>query len=260
MCDISKSTFTLTYGDCAENHRGMQMIGSICDKGFTIDELQHAAKWFQEKGIPVQIHELNKNLPAEANVEKAYILIAKGGANAILQKIEKNAKDMFEEQNGLSMDKKAFMYGRVVNKHARWNLCFGAEAQTADIAAGKGTIVPFADVPCLETIRTSLPEIMGAAAENLVVEGNYYYESKKCGIGFHGDSERTKVIGVRLGATMPLCYQWYYRGNPVGDMLEFQLEHGDIYVMSDKAVGRDWKRKLIYTLRHAAGCKKFTTP
>jgi hypothetical protein len=28
--------------------------------------------------------------------------------------------------------------------------------------------------------------------------------------------------------------------------------------MSDKAVGNDWKKKTIYTLRHAAGCEKFT--
>jgi hypothetical protein len=27
--------------------------------------------------------------------------------------------------------------------------------------------------------------------------------------------------------------------------------------MSDKAVGFDWKKKNIMTLRHAAGCEKF---
>jgi hypothetical protein len=35
------------------------------------------------------------------------------------------------------------------------------------------------------------------------------------------------------------------------------LNHGDIYIMSDKAVGYDWKKRKIPTLRHAAGCKKF---
>ncbi len=28
--------------------------------------------------------------------------------------------------------------------------------------------------------------------------------------------------------------------------------------MSEKTVGTDWKRKNIYTLRHAAGCAKYT--
>ena len=37
------------------------------------------------------------------------------------------------------------------------------------------------------------------------------------------------------------------------------LNHGDFYVMSEKTVGFDWKRKSILTLRHAAGAKKYLT-
>lgn len=32
-----------------------------------------------------------------------------------------------------------------------------------------------------------------------------------------------------------------------------------MYMMSEKAVGTDWLKKIIFTLRHAAGCKKYTT-
>lgn len=39
----------------------------------------------------------------------------------------------------------------------------------------------------------------------------------------------------------------------------FPVDGGDIYVMSEKAVGTDWKKKNLYTLRHATGCSKFTT-
>lgn len=35
------------------------------------------------------------------------------------------------------------------------------------------------------------------------------------------------------------------------------VNDGDIYVMSDKAVGYDWKKKTINTLRHAAGAEKY---
>lgn len=30
-----------------------------------------------------------------------------------------------------------------------------------------------------------------------------------------------------------------------------------MYIMSEKATGYDWKKRSIYTLRHAAGCKKY---
>ena len=37
------------------------------------------------------------------------------------------------------------------------------------------------------------------------------------------------------------------------------LNHGDLYVMSEKAVGTDWLLKNTLTLRHAAGSRKYTT-
>ena len=63
-------------------------------------------------------------------------------------------------------------------------------------------------------------------------------------------------MGVRLGhATdrMPLKFQWFQKSQPLGAVLEIPLSHGDMYVMSDKAVGHDWmKDRKGLTLRHAA--------
>ena len=35
------------------------------------------------------------------------------------------------------------------------------------------------------------------------------------------------------------------------------INHGDIYVMSEKATGYDWKKRNRLTVRHAAGCEKY---
>ncbi len=73
-------------------------------------------------------------------------------------------------------------------------------------------------------------------------------------------TERKKVIAIRLGETIPLHYQWYYKSEPVGPRIIFNnIHHGDIYIMSEKATGFDWKKKNSYTLRHAAGSEKYTT-
>lgn len=82
-----------------------------------------------------------------------------------------------------------------------------------------------------------------------------YYDPKECGIGFHGDGERKKVVALRLGARMNLQYQWFVRSEPVGKRIEFFLDYGDLYAMREKASGNDWKKKIIPTLRHAAGGK-----
>jgi hypothetical protein len=62
-----------------------------------------------------------------------------------------------------------------------------------------------------------------------------------------------KKIGLRIGSKFPLYYQWYKNNDPITKNHEIMLEGGDLYFMSDKAVGHDWKKKSILTLIHAAG-------
>lgn len=112
-------------------------------------------------------------------------------------------------------------------------------------------------VPLLTGVRASLRGFLGEQASDLKAEGNLYYDVSRCGIGWHGDSERRLVVALRLGETMPLAYQWFQNGTPQGNPTVLQLHHGDMYVMSDKATGHDWKKRKIYTLRHAAGCPKY---
>ena len=124
------------------------------------------------------------------------------------------------------------MYGRVVNKHARHNLCFGEAHQEPNYEEGMGTVYAFDEVPNLKQIRYKLGEIIGEKGTNLQAEGNYYYDKSKCGIGFHGDSERRKVIGIRLGneESTPLHYQWFRESEAVGERIIIPLNGGDMYV------------------------------
>lgn len=245
-----ESTITLTFGDQAENHVGMQKIGTMADSGFTHDELLTAKNKFEEKGCTCQLIDLSDNLPKEYTADLAYVLIIRKGVDCILQE---GADELLKEQKTLQPDKKAFMYGRVVNKNARYNLCFDNMAQEPDYEKGKGRIIAYSQVPLLSNLRNGLAEYVGDKATNLAIEGNYYYDIKKCMIGWHGDAERKKVIGIRLGADFPLHYQWYFKSQAVGKKLKLNLSHGDIYVMSEKATGFDWKLKNTPTLRHAAG-------
>ena len=102
-----------------------------------------------------------------------------------------------------------------------------------------------------------MSEYLGNKAWNLEAEGNLYYDPSKCGISFHGDAERRKVVAVRLGGDLPLHYQWFQRSKPIGERMKFTLNHGDLYIMSEKAVGTDWKKRIKSTLRHAAGAEKY---
>ena len=137
------------------------------------------------------------------------MLIVKNFVDYLLKPLGKTKKNLFNEQSRLNLDKHAFMYGRVVNKNARWNLCFDDKASEPNYAPGKGRVYSFNEIPLTTAVTDRFGEFFGEKARNLKGEGNYYYDTTKCGIGFHGDSERRKVIAIRLGASMPIHYQWF---------------------------------------------------
>ena len=189
MSDIK--TFSLTFGDVAENHKGMQKIGTLSNNGFNLDDINKMKIWFESKGCKCTIINLHWLLEDEKLQQDnpAYLLKVKNAVNALLD--DENGKNaLYKEQDELEKDTKAFMYGRVVNKHARHNLCFGEAHQAPNYEEGMGTVYAFDEVPHLKQIRYKLGEIIGEKGTNLQAEGNYYYDVKKCGIGFHGDKNQ----------------------------------------------------------------------
>jgi alkylated DNA repair dioxygenase AlkB len=254
----TNETITITFGDQVENQVGMEKIGNLRNTGFSVARLEKACKKFEKEGYDAEVIDLNKLLPKDVrdDAEEAAILVVRNGVNALLGK--RGADKMLKEQKKLEWDTTAKMRGKVVNKHARRNVCYADFSQEADIEEGKGTIYDFADLPYLQKAREALPRYLGSKAEGLLAEGNYYFDTSVCGISFHGDSERRIVVAIRLGASIPLYYQWYYKTELVGKELKLMLNHGDLYVMSQKATGQDWTKRNIYTLRHAAGADKYT--
>lgn len=247
---------TVTFGDVAENHARMQKIGALAERGFTHLELRVAAERFGAAGCATSLVDLCEGLPPElrTDAEPAYVLVVQDGVRAVL---DAGPDALFDELAGLEWDTKALMWGRVVSKRARHNLCFAETAQAPDYAEGKGTVVAYRDVPLLDAVRARLPHFIGDGARGLNAEGNLYYDVSQCGIGFHGDAERRKVVALRLGTAFPLHYQWFQNSKAVGTRIELEPVHGDLYIMSAKAVGFDWKKRKTLTLRHAAGAPKF---
>ncbi len=251
---MMKECITITFGDVAENHVRMQSIGKMRERGFTVNELKEAKKKFEAKGCACELVDLGD----EKGCAEASILIVRNGVQALLG--DNLTKDsFFEEQKNCKWDTKAYMFGRVCNKKARYNVCYGDKSQEPDYENKKGRIISFDKVPYMEEIRKAIPMFLGSLAEDLLAEGNRYYDTSKCGIGFHGDAERKVVIGLRLGADFPLHFNWFQNCKPIGDRIIFNLSHGDVYVMCEKTTGNDWRKRKIKTLRHAAGGKKYIT-
>jgi hypothetical protein len=286
----TKETYTLTFGDRIENHAKMQIIGDLSKRGISVKEMEGIKGYFEKFGLICEMIDLKDLLKGKDvdldQVDDAKLLIVRCGLDLLLRDPKDNflidvdledveniydelieigecnnsmVRDMYHEQQSLEKDKKAFMYGRVVNKKARHNLCFADFSQQSDFENKKGTIVDFKDLPLLSIVRENLSNILSLFTgkdicdTKLMCEGNYYYDIRSTFIGWHGDFERRIVVGIRLGAPFPLYYRWFKDNKPVSERLKLMLKESDVYFMSSKAVGFDWKKKSIYTLRHAAG-------
>jgi len=68
------------------------------------------------------------------------------------------------------------------------------------------------------------------------------------------------VVGGRFGKGsngVPLRFRWHKNYAPIGSEGHIPLNAGDLYFMSEKAVGFDCEDPSILTLRHAAGKDTF---
>jgi hypothetical protein len=100
----------------------------------------------------------------------------------------------------------------------------------------------------INELKGRMEALMGPKARGLNVESNF--DTSKCGIG---DGDRREVIGIRY-SSIPMYWQWYHKGEPLHDPIVVPMNPGDVYIKAEKAMGTDWKKMRIPTLRHATGC------
>ena len=263
---VVDSTITFTFGDAGENHAGMQMIGEklSAGQGFTTDNLQKIKENLEVYGRECELYRLNELVEDEVlnelgrnGFDDASVLVVRGFVPETI------ADQLYHNHRKLSWDTKYKCSRRkkVLNKHARSNLVYSDVGQEADYENAKGTIVSWSQVPVLSHMRLAIAGLgqwCDNKSTNLICEGNNYHTPRKTGIGWHGDTERTKVIAIRVGKSMSLCYKWWKKNKSRGKLFSIELNHGDMYIMSEKSVGNDWKRSSIWTLRHSAGAEKYT--
>ena len=61
-----------------------------------------------------------------------------------------------------------------------------------------------------------------------------------------------------MGQTSTLRYCWRLPGSSEnGPAVDLEIRHGDVYVMSEKATGYDWRCRSKVRVVHAAGAPKY---
>ena len=169
----------------------------------------------------------------------------------------KQHKVFIKEMESYEWDRKYYDTRRkkVLNKNARANVCYGPSDRQPDYENKKGTIIGYERSPLVLRLKESVEILM--RDNGLIVEGNQYDDTKKNGIGPHGNTERVCVACLRVGASMPMKFGMFHDSNMIGKSFQTIIKGGDLYFMSEEAVGAGWKYRSKYMWRHAAGADKY---
>ena len=264
--------YAITFGETAILHVGGEEYGNgRRDVGFTVQELMKIADSINSSNSmsSAKVIFISSALPEHLQTDKtnAGVLVIRNGAGLIQCSEDKDsfsADKLLAEQQIVEYDNKYFDTRRqkTQNKRARYNIVFSANIDN-DIKHSDDyrqcSVKSFHSLPYLSKFREELSKVFGEEkASDLEAEGNYYYEEKS-GIGFHGDSERKTVICLSLGKPSVLRYQWRPPNSSehIFTPVDINIGHGDVYLMSEKATGYDWRMRSKIRVVHAAGATKY---
>lgn len=90
-------TITITFGDQAENHVGMQMIGKSSENGFSLLDLQCMESWAKDRNLDTELIHMNKYLDIETTTD-AHLLILRKGIQSLISPLY-DINDFIKEQN-----------------------------------------------------------------------------------------------------------------------------------------------------------------
>lgn len=276
--DPNLERIAITCGDAGENHAGMEMLGKLGAQGsgFTTKDLINIKTFVEELKCKCDYYDLSNDEAVVINkVKGKYVKTDKRKAAGVLVLRnflnEETVNKVYMDITSVEWDTKYYdtRRGVVLNKLARENIVFlkGRE-QSPDYENKKGTIVDWTKLRDFNRVLEELFELINSVtegkAEGLIAEGNRYRKNKVVkgkkkkvnnGIGWHGDAERRKVVCICIGGVnYCMKWQWFHKHRPLNsEPFELLLNSGDVYIMSEEAVGQKWKSSSIYTLRHCAG-------
>ena len=243
--------YAITFGEVSVLHIGGKEYGSgIRNKGFSITQLENIHKEISNFSEIIWISDkLPENLQKD---NKACILVIRNNNTFISNEF---ADQLYKEQENINYDLKYWDTRRTktLMKRARLNIVFGELEILHTNDYKQCTVKSFNNLPYLHKFRNSLPIMFGSDAINLSAEGNHYHHNKSF-IGFHGDTERKIVICLSLGKTAILQFNWRLPSSSehIYSSTDILLNHGDVYIMSEKAVGNDWKKRSKVRVVHSA--------
>lgn len=251
MSSRPNASYTLLIVDGAARETARkgaeQRMGTPDGQGYSPTRLRELHARFPDTTC---LHELRK-LCADPRADDACVLVAR-----LPHRVADET--LVEMQSVVNYSEYAHRYGKKVKARSRNVGFLGSTSAPEDPDVNAPAKTAWADLPGCTRVRETLHALLedGGASEAVAIR---YNNVDECGIRWHGDAERSKTLIARFGsnsARHPLFFMWYCNNVPISEPYAIPLAHGEVAIPSFKAVGSDYKRSSIPTLRHATGFLK----
>lgn len=264
-----------TFSTAVEGNVGAQIIKNDTAKNGLTRALSKEDLHTIQSKLGGDIIQLNQVEYADdftgAKEQDAWVLHVPQGIEKLAKlsgvEIEDNIDELlFQEMNSVTHDSTYLntRKNKVEQKRARHNFNVADHSQDPCIEKGINTLHNFKDMPHLNSVRNGISalakELDIPTIDQLYAEANVYMD-KTCGIRYHGDNERkdSPVIGVNMGEPRIIMWRSFYKHRFHGEEIRIDLQPGDVYIMSEHALGIGWQRnthkEVIF--RHRAGSPFF---
>lgn len=253
-----KSAITISLSESVSHGNDMWRIGIKSKTGFSNDELLRIF-YSLPQGLCDLIN-LKDVLPTTLyEIPDAYILIIRSMyleyANKIFNTMV-NIESSNEDGNitGVQWDNQRFNKDKIVTNKLHSKLLFldiGSEYKVQfNHFEKRGTIYNVRRMPELFQFATEMTSLL---MRSFYVEGTNYYNTNECYSPLSQNKESKQVVNLHLGNSIPLHFKWFHNTTEVSDLVSIQLNHGDVYIMNEVALGSVKESKSKLYLKHGIG-------
>lgn len=103
----------------------------------------------------------------------------------------------------------------------------------------------------LNSVRKGIVKLIDNT-DQISIDSTTYTNMKEYTMFYRGEKQKSFIIYLQLGVSIPLSYKWYHFGVSVGNEIHIpDLRNGDICIPSYKAMGLDYRSRSKYTIRHS---------
>lgn len=186
-----------------------------------------------------RIIDLNKKLLQfdDRRTEIATVLVLPNYAN----------NNLYQTLLAIDWDKKILLRNKVVNRVGKYAISIDDTGKEPNYEENKYRVIAYDDVEEVRDLKDNLSKIF--KQDRLSCKGEYNYNHEKLKLKYQG-AKVNNMMCIHLGDPIQMSFKWYFANKPASDSMEFTLNHGDLYIMSEKATGHDYKLKKNPILKH----------